>query len=198
MAGDDSRGGHDRAAKVSFGALSIGIRVCSESPDSALCGRMKRANLKCLGPPWAFPSQGKCAPRLLRYQHDSERLLIRSLFFLKCDACRAFLTFMDYPETFRLKDRFVEGGALGSGLSYPVCGSLTIRVPLPFTAIACSARQRRGADLFLLGRDGPWRSRVALIFSNDLKRYLGFRSVWRDKAEKTSPIWPPYFSSSLR
>jgi hypothetical protein len=85
-----------------------------------------------------------------------------------------------------------------SGLSDPVCGSLTIRVPLPFTAIACSARQRRGADLFLLGRDGPWKSRVALICSNDLKRYLGFRSVWQDNAEQTSAIRSPYFSSRLR
>jgi hypothetical protein len=39
-AGDDSRGGNDRAAKVSFGALLIGIRACGESPDSALSGRI--------------------------------------------------------------------------------------------------------------------------------------------------------------
>jgi hypothetical protein len=104
---------------------------------------------------------------------------------------------MDCPETFRLKDQFEEG-ALVSGLSYPVCGTLEIRVPLPFTAIAYSARQRRGLDLFLLGRDGPWRSRVALILSNDLKRYLGFRSVWQDNAEQTSAIRYHYFPSRLR
>ena len=33
------------------------------------------------------------------------------MLLLECDVFRAFLTFMDCPETFRLKDRFVEGGA---------------------------------------------------------------------------------------
>ena len=32
-----------------------------------------------LGPSWAFPSQGKFAPRWLRYQHDFVGLLIRFL-----------------------------------------------------------------------------------------------------------------------
>ena len=31
--------------------------------------------------------------------------------------------------------------------------------------------QRRGSDRFPLGRDGPWRSKVALVFSNDLNGY---------------------------
>ena len=33
------------------------------------------------------------------------------LVVVKCDVFREFLTFMDCPETFRLKDRFEEGGS---------------------------------------------------------------------------------------
>ena len=35
------------------------------------------------------------------------------------------------------------------------------------------AGRRRGSDRFPLGRDGPWRSKVALVFSHDLNGYLG-------------------------
>jgi hypothetical protein len=39
------------------------------------------------------------------------------------------------------------------------------------------AGHRRGSDRFPLGRDGPWRSKVALVFSYDLNGYLGLRPV---------------------
>ncbi|MFT5796970.1 MAG: hypothetical protein ACI84R_001025 [Candidatus Azotimanducaceae bacterium] len=35
------------------------------------------------------------------------------------------------------------------------------------------AGRRRGSDRFPLGRNGPWRSKVALVFSDDLNGYLG-------------------------
>jgi len=39
------------------------------------------------------------------------------------------------------------------------------------------AGRRRGSDRFPLGRYGPWRSKVALVFSDDLNGYLGFGPV---------------------
>jgi hypothetical protein len=42
----------------------------------------KTRKLEVLGPSEAFSTQGKCAPRWLRYQHDIEGLLLRFLLLL--------------------------------------------------------------------------------------------------------------------